>query len=234
MVFENSEHKVLFKNDWIQVRESKDKFFFLRRKGKNSVAVLLYRDGEVLARYQPMCAVEVEGESTNRLAPCPITGSVEENDSYLNTAIREAKEEAGYDISSRIESTGSYIVSTQCDEICYTFIADVSSLVPEEAKGDGGYHESISYNKWVKVEDVPKLENVYGGLLILVNQVLAKRSLSESIDPNKSFSDIVSELLHTYKKSGKIGSTKPKDLNAARKEAIAIAYKVKDKKYTTN
>jgi hypothetical protein len=175
-MFENKEHKVVFKNDWVELKESLDGFFYLQRKGKNSIAVLLYNDqGEVLVRYQPMCAVEKLGESLNRIAPCPITGSIDDKEEYLETAIREVKEEAGYDVRDYIKSTGSYIVSTQCNEICYTYIANVSSLTPEESKGDGGYHESISYNKWVKIEDVPKLENIYGGLLILLNQVVAER-----------------------------------------------------------
>lgn len=174
-MFNNDKHKVVYGNNWVKVKESEDKFFYLERKGKNSIAILLYNDkGEVLVRFQPMCAVEKDGPSTNRLAPCPITGSIDDGEDYLETAIREAEEEAGYKVRDYIESTGDYIVSTQCNEICYTYIANVSSLTFDEPKGDGGYHESISYNKWVNIYEVFELENIYGGLIILANQVLSK------------------------------------------------------------
>lgn len=47
------------------------------------------------------------------------------------------------------------------------------------------------------------------------------------IDARKSHSNIVKELLDEYKSSGKIGNTKPKDLNHAQDIANAIAYKIK-------
>ena len=188
-MFNNSKHKIIYKNDWVKLKESEDKFYYLERRGKNSVAILLYNnEGKVLVRFQPMCAVEKDGPSTNRIAPCPITGSIDEGESYLETAIREAEEESGYKINDCIKSTGSYIVSTQCNEICYTFIANVTRILPEKPKGDGGYHESISYNEWVNIHEVPSLENIYGGLIILASQVL------KVLHKDNSMKEIVEDL----------------------------------------
>jgi hypothetical protein len=39
----------------------------------------------------------------------------------------------------------------------------------------------------------------------------------------KTIQKNVSELIHTYKKTGKIGSSKPKGKKAAQKQAVAIA-----------
>ena len=47
------------------------------------------------------------------------------------------------------------------------------------------------------------------------------------IDKRQTHSNIVKELITSYKKTGKIGSTEPEDLAAAEKIANAIAYKVK-------
>ena len=40
-----------------------------------------------------------------------------------------------------------------------------------------------------------------------------------------SMSKNISELIHSYRKKGKIGDSKPKSADAAKKQAIAIAYK---------
>jgi hypothetical protein len=40
----------------------------------------------------------------------------------------------------------------------------------------------------------------------------------------KAMSSNVKELMHTYKKTGKIGSSKPKSKKAAQKQAASIAY----------
>jgi len=45
----------------------------------------------------------------------------------------------------------------------------------------------------------------------------------------QAFSDNVSELIATYRKTGKIGRSRPKGAAAARKQALAIAFNVKRK-----
>jgi len=43
----------------------------------------------------------------------------------------------------------------------------------------------------------------------------------------KAFEGNIAELISSFKKSGKIGSSKPDSTDAARKQAIAIAFKIK-------
>lgn len=43
----------------------------------------------------------------------------------------------------------------------------------------------------------------------------------------KAFSTNVSELVNAFKKKGRIGSSKPKNKGEARKQALAIAFKIK-------
>ena len=42
-----------------------------------------------------------------------------------------------------------------------------------------------------------------------------------------AFKGNVSELINSFKKTGKIGNSKPADTNRARKQALAIAFKLK-------
>jgi hypothetical protein len=217
-MFNNPKHEVIFKNDWVQLIKSQDGFFYLQRCGKNSIAVLLYNHkGEVLVRYQPMCAVEKLGPSTERLAPCPITGSLDDNEVPIKAAIREAKEEAGYGIEDMIEEVGSYIVSTQCNEICYCYIADVEGITPDEPKGDGGYHESISYNKWVNIKDIPNLENIYGGLLILVNKIPKTNNIKEQNSTVNKLIEAVEKLEKECEELGFIQGPLPIEIAGSKK-----------------
>lgn len=45
----------------------------------------------------------------------------------------------------------------------------------------------------------------------------------------KTFEDNISELIARYRKTGKIGNSRPKGADAARKQALAIAFNVKRK-----
>ena len=51
--------------------------------------------------------------------------------------------------------------------------------------------------------------------------------MDESVDARQSHGKIVKELMHKYKKSGKIGNTKPKDTEHAEEIANANAYDAK-------
>ena len=148
--------KIIFKTNWISILETEKGFQYLRRKGKNSVAIFLVRDGklgqEALIRYQPL-PIQNNDDS---LFPCPITGSIDEGESPINTAIREVLEESGYDIRDNIVNLGKYVVGTQTDEIVHMFYADVNNKINATPENDGGYHESISKNIW---EPLSNLKN---------------------------------------------------------------------------
>jgi predicted CopG family antitoxin len=42
-----------------------------------------------------------------------------------------------------------------------------------------------------------------------------------------AFSDNIAELINSFKKKGRIGNSKPANVNNARKQALAIAFKMK-------
>jgi 8-oxo-dGTP diphosphatase len=138
---------------WVQVIETPRKFYYLRRKHKDSVGVFLVRKTpeqtwEVLVRMQPLPVHNADLDDQMMLFPCPITGGFETRDEDPHEcAVREVMEEAGYDLSE-LQGLGKYIVGTQTDETVYLFWQDVTGIEPQAATQDGSYFESISKNEW--------------------------------------------------------------------------------------
>lgn len=150
----NNLDNTIFKTNWISVKETQKGFQFLERKGVNSIAAFLIRyttEWEVLVRYQPLCI----SNNDDSLFPCPVTGSIDLGEDVFNCTRREVEEETGYIIEPKdIIELGSYIVGTQTNEQVYLYVMDASDYTPEAIRGDGGYHESISYNKWEPLENL--------------------------------------------------------------------------------
>ena len=149
--------RVIFRTEWLAVKESPRGFQYLERKGKDSVAVFLLRKDsvnpwqyEVLIRQQHLCIDNQEVDGTFTLFPCPITGGLEEGELPEVAAMREAFEETGYRV--QVLPLGKYIVGTQVNEICYLYYADVTGLEPEPVQQDGTYLESIAHNEWQPFE----------------------------------------------------------------------------------
>jgi 8-oxo-dGTP pyrophosphatase MutT (NUDIX family) len=145
--------KIIFSTDWVVVKETPRKFYYLERKGRDSIAVFLLRkdeanpeEYEVLIRHQPLCIDNTEIDGLLRLFPCPITGALDAGESPETAAIREVYEESGFSV--QVFPIGKYIVGTQTNEICYMYYADVTGIEPDAAPQDGTYLESISKNEW--------------------------------------------------------------------------------------
>jgi 8-oxo-dGTP pyrophosphatase MutT (NUDIX family) len=126
---------VLFSTPWITVKETPDGFQFLERKGKDSVAIFLFRRNnvvinkyEVLIRQQRLCIDNPGVGQEPNLYPCPITGGIDANENPEEAAVREVLEESGF--SAKVLPLGRYIVGTQTNEICYLFYADVTGQTP--------------------------------------------------------------------------------------------------------
>ncbi|MGQ9871488.1 MAG: NUDIX hydrolase [Leptodesmis sp.] len=138
---------MIFRTEWIAVKESSRGFQYLERKGKDSVAVFLLRKGgvkslryEVLIRQQHLCIDNREVDGTFTLFPYPITGGLEEGELPEAAAMRETFEETGYRV--QVLPLGKYIVGTQLNEICYLYYTDVTGLEPDPVQQDGTYLSS--------------------------------------------------------------------------------------------
>lgn len=148
-----SKEKIIFRTQWISVKETAKGYHYLERKGRNSIAVFLIRknpdnsqDYQVLIRQQPLCIHIPDINEDHQLYPCPITGGIDEGESPQAAATREVYEEAGFSV--HLLPLGQYIVGTQTNEICYLYYADVTHIQAEIAPQDGSYFEAISYNEW--------------------------------------------------------------------------------------
>jgi 8-oxo-dGTP diphosphatase len=127
--------KVIFRTQWIAVKESSRGFQYLERKGKGSVAVFLLRKSgvkslqyEVLIRQQHLCIDNREVDGKFTLFPCPITGGLEEGELPEAAAMRETFEETGYRVQGI--PLGQYIVGTQVLECCDVMREKLASETP--------------------------------------------------------------------------------------------------------
>jgi len=152
--------KTIFTTDgnWLSIKKTDKDFYFTERKGKDSIALFLTKRGgifpvKVMIRFQ---SLPLDNTEFQKLYPCPITGSIEENQNPMECAINEGMEEGGYDIKDNIQYLGKYAVGTQTNEVVHMYWADVTEKEPVDISGDGTYHESISKNEWRDVEYLPK------------------------------------------------------------------------------
>ncbi|MCU0566232.1 MAG: NUDIX domain-containing protein [Oculatellaceae cyanobacterium Prado106] len=145
--------KIVFESpkSWLQVIETPRKYYYARRKNKDSIAVFLVRRAEsgweVLVRMQPLPIHNADLDEQFELFPCPFTGGMDGGESPLDCAARETFEESGY-AGDDLQALGHYFVGTQTDETVYLFWKDVTDLPQQAAPQDGSYFESISRNEW--------------------------------------------------------------------------------------
>jgi 8-oxo-dGTP pyrophosphatase MutT (NUDIX family) len=85
-----------------------------------------------------------------------ITGTVDSDDeTMLHTAIRELKEEGGFDCNdtSCWIFLGSFRVSKSSNEYCHIYAADVTNLKAEKPTGDGSFQEEKSKFSMKNISD---------------------------------------------------------------------------------
>jgi len=137
-----SGEKVLYKNDWVSLM-SKDTpdgetyvYSHETRCNGNIIAVLLYeRNGLDSWKYG------VRKEKT----PCwggqaeisSLTGGVDEGDTPIQAAIKELKEEGGYECEEKdLEPLGTCRGTKSCDTMYHLYALDVSGKTAGEATGE--------------------------------------------------------------------------------------------------
>lgn len=151
----------IFHNKWVSLMESLDengcRYIYTTEpwSGSKGVAVLVHRwqkkngwgyaEREFLGRYEICPAHSDEAEL------CSITGGLDKPDEdAFQIAIREVKEEAGYDIyEHELLYLGSVRPSKASDKEVFLFAVDVTGKEQGEAIGDGTLGEVGAYTKWV-------------------------------------------------------------------------------------
>lgn len=160
--------KLIVKTKHLDMYKTEKGFYYCQRRSLNSVAVLCYKkvldEYLFLIRYQPMPQVEEKQKWTD-LYPCPITGSIEKNETPLDCAIRETLEESGYLIEAKdLIQINPSIATTQMNEKVFCFLANVSNLKESKPKNDGTIFEAISKNVWITKNELEKI--IYNDLFL--------------------------------------------------------------------
>ncbi|QJR44407.1 NUDIX hydrolase [Mycoplasma miroungirhinis] len=153
--------KLLYFTPWLSLYETEKGFIYSERRNIDSVAILCYRiidnQREFLVHFQPLPEIK-EKQKWDDCFPSPITGAIEENETYLQTAIRETFEEAGIFVTeNNLIKSFRMLASTQSNEIVHGFIFDVTNLKQENPITDGSIFEQVSYNKWYSEIEFKKM-----------------------------------------------------------------------------
>lgn len=141
--------KVLHSTPFLSLIERDGWYYFAQIPGSpGGVMILLYRtDSElsILGRFEK-CPAHRD------LIPAltTIAGGIEEIETFQEAVIREAYEEAGYNLQpDEVVNLGQCNLSTNQDTLVYLFAADVTGLKRDKAPGDGTRGEQGAYCDWV-------------------------------------------------------------------------------------
>jgi 8-oxo-dGTP pyrophosphatase MutT (NUDIX family) len=159
--------KVLYQTKYLSLIERDGWYYFAQIPGSaGGVVMLLYReeDGKpILGRFE-MCPAHHDAVPTLTA----IAGGIEEGDTPLETAIKEAHEEAGYKLeASDFTDLGSCRLSTNQDTIVYLFAANVTGKERGNAPGDGTKGEEGAYCDWVSIEDAVLSKSAFMSTLLM-------------------------------------------------------------------
>ena len=149
-------NKVRYDGEYVQLVETPEGYEYLKGKSPKGVAVLVYRTGDwatekpYLAVFEP---VPAHGDKTNRMHA--LTGTIEDDGTAKNTAVREVMEEAGYEITAdELIPLGNSIKPAKNTDWELTPFA--VHITPEHkkttAEGDGSAEEEKAYTRWVSKE----------------------------------------------------------------------------------
>lgn len=166
--------RLIVKTKHLEMYKTEKGFYYCQRRSINSVAILCYKkvnnEYSFLLRYQPMPQVE-EKQNWKDLYPCPITGSIENNELPIECAIRETFEESGYQVSKdNLFEISQSIATTQMNEKVFCFLADVTNIKETSPKNDGTIFEKVSKNIWVSES---KLNEILNNKLVLSSLIIS-------------------------------------------------------------
>ena len=159
--------KVLYQTGHLSLIERDSWYYFAQVPGSpGGVMILLYRtDSElsVLGRFE-MCPAHDDKVP----ALTTIAGGIESNETPKEAIVREAYEEAGYNLSlDDVVSLGRCNLSTNQDTLVYLFAADVTGLSRKTAPGDGTRGEQGAYCDWVTPQQAIQSKSAFMSTMIM-------------------------------------------------------------------
>jgi hypothetical protein len=145
-------HDELYTGKFLSIHRTQEGYEYAERKGKDSVAFLLYDSSNNTVgyrnEYKPPVATWVLGA---------FGGSIDKQKSPVDIVIDEVAEEAMYNVSPKdVKYLGKYLVSTQMNQWCMLYAVDVTN-------NEGDYYseqsfdvlESLSDTSWHRADNIP-------------------------------------------------------------------------------
>lgn len=149
----------LFNNKWISLRKIGNYVYSHETRCNGKIVSILpwreiYDDYGFLQNQFLMRLERTPCWTSSEPIRCTITGGVE-TDSPILDAQREILEETGYDVpESALEPLGTSYGTKSSDTIYYLYTVDLTDYEQGEAKGDGGFLESMEGCEWVNASAI--------------------------------------------------------------------------------
>lgn len=148
--------KVLFKEEWLSVKENNG-YSYIHEERCNGilVSILPWRQYNKHEKMEFLMRMETCPAHGNNHEFCGIIGGYDDTSYTIEeTAIKEVKEETGFDINlKRLNSLGWVWDSKVADTKVYLFTADLTGLEQGIATTDGTELEKNSYCVWAPIKE---------------------------------------------------------------------------------
>lgn len=174
---EKNKIETLYSTDWVDLIQSTSPengvMIGLTQKDDNVVVLPYIEENKVVTQIGVMW--EHNPLRKNNYWTTAITGNVEDDETSLECAKRELKEESGYDIQddSKWMYVGKLVMSKSVTMEHPCYIVNITGLTQTDKTGDGTENEKLSKFKLIPVSEIPLIND--GFVLSMVLKMFFKK-----------------------------------------------------------
>lgn len=146
--------EVLWENEWLEVQMIDDWYTSTHNAKGDGVAVLGLRKGEDDSMTEVLVRMEHTPCHGEGLRPTSLTGTIEHGLNAIETAVKELKEESGYDAKpEEFTELGWVYPSKFSDYKQYLYAVDLTGKEQGDIEGDGTIGEKDAHVEWKTAEE---------------------------------------------------------------------------------